>query len=93
MAAVAIVAGIVAVGGGGIFQNADNFMLGQDVAVVEGKQQRFADGQRGGDKDKGSESSGRGRGGDSADRNESRPENSGRSDNSGHPGSSISKIS
>jgi hypothetical protein len=30
-------------GGGGVLEDADNFPLGQDVAVVQGKEERFDD--------------------------------------------------
>ena len=39
MIAVAIVAGIIAVGRGGVAQDAKDFMLGQNIAVIEGQQQ------------------------------------------------------
>lgn len=35
--------GGVGMGGGGVLEDADNFPLGQDVAVVQGKEERFDD--------------------------------------------------
>ena len=39
-------AGIVGMCGGGIAQDAEDFVFGQNVAVVQRKQERFADGKR-----------------------------------------------